>query len=1055
MPPVDSADPTGPVEASQISSQRIAQLCAGSVFVAGLTFFTLRLAGFELLALPVSGLMQPHTLSSLFFALLSVPLWIHLRYPEKKFAAAALIASAGVALLCSVLALLWLLANALGHSWAETTAPGNLLRDVLRSHTLILLAVLPLSLGMCLLPKERRIQRRYGDWAALLSLFLVQAVFLRVILEPEFPGTYYALETVLLVALLDAAVLFAAPGPSLLSLRQRRGAGGVTLRRMLPAAFLLPTVLGVLRAYGEQIELYPSWLGILFSVVLTTLFFGGLVLFTASLLERMEQNTRKASRRLKEEQARFQSAFEHAAIGMCIVDLSGHFLEVNRALCEMLGYAEEALLTLHFQEITHPDDLAHDVAYLEKLLRGESSFYQIEKRYLHNDGRVVWAILSVSLIRDAEGKACYFISQVQDITERELAQEALHKSCNELARAKSLLESTLNSTGDYIAAVDVDLALLAFNEAFAEEFEVIFGKTPQLGKSLPGHLAGFPEDQDNVTRLLKQALETGPFVSENTLGDPARTKRTYEFVLGSILDEAGAAVGVSFIGRDVSERRRHEQDLERREEHFRTLLELAPDGMLVVDAAGIICLVNTRTEALFGYTREELIGNNVSMLLPVSSQRGYPALLAWALQQEGVHHLGEVERVRGLRRAGDEFPVEVSISPIIIEEDRRLIAAIRDISERSRMLTALTKSEEHLQIALESARVGIWSWDPSAGALTWDSHMGPLFGLPPGSQPTNYEESMALVHPEDRAAYVQEAIASLASKEFFDERFRVIHPDGTIRWLASHARVWRDDEGNPKRLAGACWDVSEEQRHALALQRAAEELARSNKDLQQFAYAASHDLQEPLRAVAGCAQILQLRYNDLLDDEGRAVIRHTVDGARRMQTLIEDLLAYSRVGTRDMQLHPVCAEEPAREAMLNLEVAITESAAQIWVEPLPTVIADSGQLRQLFQNLLANAIKFRGTDPPRIVLSATREEDAWLFHVADNGIGIDPSHSARVFQVFQRLHTRGTYPGTGIGLAICKRIVERHGGQIGFQSELGAGATFHFSIPDAPEQEPA
>jgi PAS domain S-box-containing protein len=475
--------------------------------------------------------------------------------------------------------------------------------------------------------------------------------------------------------------------------------------------------------------------------------------------------------------------------------------------------------------------------------------------------------------------------------------------------------------------------------------------------------------------------------------------------------------------------------------------------MLVVDAAGTICLVNTRTEALFGYTREELIGNNVAVLLPASSQSRYPALLTWALQQEGVHHLGEVERVRGQRRGGEEFPVEVSISPIIIDDDRRVLAAIRDISERSRILSALSKSEENLQIALESARVGIWSWDPSTGVLTWDSHMGPLFGLPAGAQPTNYEESMGLVHPEDRAAYVQEAIASLASKEFFDERFRVIHPDGTIHWLASHARVWRDAEGNAIRLAGACWDVSEEQRHALALQRAAEELEASNKDLQQFAYAASHDLQEPLRAVAGCAQILQLRYNDLLDDEGRAVIRHTVDGARRMQTLIEDLLAYSRVGTRDMQLQPVSAEEPAREAMLNLEVAIAESGAQIWMESLPTVVADGGQLRQLFQNLLANAIKFRGTEPPRIVLSAHREDAAWLFHVADNGIGIDPTHSARVFQVFQRLHTRGTYPGTGIGLAICKRIVERHGGRIGFHSELGAGATFFFSIADSPGQE--
>jgi signal transduction histidine kinase len=234
------------------------------------------------------------------------------------------------------------------------------------------------------------------------------------------------------------------------------------------------------------------------------------------------------------------------------------------------------------------------------------------------------------------------------------------------------------------------------------------------------------------------------------------------------------------------------------------------------------------------------------------------------------------------------------------------------------------------------------------------------------------------------------------------------------------------------------------------LKQANTELARSNAELQEFAYVASHDLQEPLRAVAGCVELLQERVHGMLDAKGEELITHTVEGTFRMQTLIEDLLALSRVVTRAGPAAATDSDKVLQQALANLSVAIKESGAEVTHDVLPTLTVDPTQLLQLFQNLISNAIKFRGKEPPKVHVSAARDGAAWRFSVKDNGIGIEPQYFERIFRIFQRLHTRREYEGNGIGLAVCKKIVERHGGRIGLESALGRGSTFSFTIPDPP-----
>jgi light-regulated signal transduction histidine kinase (bacteriophytochrome) len=251
-------------------------------------------------------------------------------------------------------------------------------------------------------------------------------------------------------------------------------------------------------------------------------------------------------------------------------------------------------------------------------------------------------------------------------------------------------------------------------------------------------------------------------------------------------------------------------------------------------------------------------------------------------------------------------------------------------------------------------------------------------------------------------------------------------------------------------VTAAIRDITTRKKDELLLLHKVDELNRSNEELGQFAYIASHDLQEPLRMVASYTQLLSRRYKGQLDSDADEFIAFAVDGANRMQRLIQDLLAYSRVGTKGIDLLDTSSEEALQQALLNLRGAVEESGALVTHDLLPNVLADDLQLVQLFQNLVGNAIKYQSSGSPKVHISAARNgEKKWTFSVQDNGLGIDPLYFEKIFGMFQRLHKREEFDGTGIGLAICKKIVERHGGSISVESEPGQGSTFRFALPDS------
>jgi signal transduction histidine kinase len=355
------------------------------------------------------------------------------------------------------------------------------------------------------------------------------------------------------------------------------------------------------------------------------------------------------------------------------------------------------------------------------------------------------------------------------------------------------------------------------------------------------------------------------------------------------------------------------------------------------------------------------------------------------------------------------------------------------------------KRELLLTEAQAIARLGSWEWDPRTNRVTGTDELLRLFGFDPGGEQPEFEDYLARMHPTDREAVRAALRDALDGTRAYDIDYRVVMPDGTERAVHACGEVHRD--GGALRMTGTAQDVTERKRAELALEQRSAALARSNADLEQFAYVASHDLQEPLRMVTSYLQLLARRYQGRLDRDADEFIGFAVDGAARMRALINDLLAYSRVGTRGEPVVPTAVEEVLAQARANLQLAIGECGATLTHDPLPTVPADPAELAQLLQNLIGNALKFRGAAPPRVHVSAKPNGREWLFAVADNGIGLDPQYRERIFTIFQRLHTRDRYPGTGVGLAICKKIVERHGGRIWVESKPDEGATFYFTMP--------
>tara|TARA_R110002073_G_scaffold67393_3_gene167984 strand:+ start:6115 stop:8154 length:2040 start_codon:yes stop_codon:yes gene_type:complete len=382
----------------------------------------------------------------------------------------------------------------------------------------------------------------------------------------------------------------------------------------------------------------------------------------------------------------------------------------------------------------------------------------------------------------------------------------------------------------------------------------------------------------------------------------------------------------------------------------------------------------------------------------------------------------------------------------------RMAGSFEDISERKRAEEAAHRSEERYELAVRGTGVGVWDWDVSTGTVFWSEQLKRMLAPGVPEPELSIEAFAARIHDDDRERVLEALQQHLNHRAEYRAEYRSRLPDGNFIWVHSRGQAVWDDNGEPVRMAGSCHDITERKEAEVRMAQQADELLRTNRELEQYASIASHDLQEPLRKITSFGELLVRDYSDRLDERGRLLVDRMVDGAQRLRQLIEDLLSYSRSSNDRMRFADVPLADLLAEASNEFELAIAEAGAIITCESDIVLRGDELLLRQMFRNLLGNSLKYRGDAPPHVRVAAAKTEDElqWHLTIRDNGIGFSGRHAERVFEMFKRLHPRDAYPGTGIGLALCQRVVERHGGRIWVESKLGAGSCFHIELPIAP-----
>jgi len=509
------------------------------------------------------------------------------------------------------------------------------------------------------------------------------------------------------------------------------------------------------------------------------------------------------------------------------------------------------------------------------------------------------------------------------------------------------------------------------------------------------------------------------------------------------------AVVLSF-GRwlDLAERRRAQESEGRRaeQERRRAIFDNARDAIVTADDAGRIVEFNPAAERMFGRAVAQAAGEPLTILMPERFRAAHEGGLARFIATGETRVIGRTVELIGRRADESEFPLSLSLSTFVVDGERFFSGVLADISERQRGEAELRRSRALLDRSQQLARLGSWVWDIPSDTVTWSNELHRLYGTSPEEFEASYEAFLDHVHPDDRERVDAIVTRAYQTGGSFDFDHRTVRPDGEVFVMHAHGEVMLDEAGNAIKMEGTGQDVTQRRHDDEELARRAAALARSNADLEQFAYVASHDLSEPLRTISGFSELLERRHGERLDGEALEFLGSIIGGTARMKRLIDDLLAYSQAGSGEMRPERVDVARLVADVTSGLEATIAAAGVELEVSELPVVRGDRAQLARVFQNLISNAVKFRAGEHPRIWISAERDGADWRFEVADNGIGIEPRFAERVFGMFQRLHGREEYEGTGIGLPLCRRIVERYGGRIWIEARPGGGTALRFTL---------
>lgn len=740
--------------------------------------------------------------------------------------------------------------------------------------------------------------------------------------------------------------------------------------------------------------------------------------------------------KLREQQTYLRGLIESSVDGLVTVDPESFVTDVNERMCRMTGYKREELIGTPFADyFTNPERAR---AGVEETLKSEY-VTEYALTLVSRSRRELEVSFNASVFRSPDGEVRGIFASARDVADRVRLEEQLREQQNYL---RGLIESSV----DGLVTVDPDGFITDVNEQFCRMTD--YSRDELIGSPFRRYFADGEAADRGVRLTVAEGIVTNYELVLTTKGG---RKTTVSFNASIFRSPDGEIQGIFASARDISEQARLQTQLGEQQAYNRSLIEASADALFAIAPEGVIIDVNEEATRVTGYTRKQLINSRFREYFTEPDKA-----------DAGVNQTFEEGRVLGyeltlISRGGRKTTVSFNagVFTSVSGEPLGILAAARDITAQKELEQQLRDSQIYTRSLIESNIDALMTTDP-LGIIT------------------DVNEQM-----EELTGYARDELVGSAFKEYFidsaraEEGIKLVLRDGKVTnyeltaksksgyetVVSYNATTFFDREGKLKGVFAAARDITEQKAAEEALAKAhtdlegrAGDLERSNIDLAQFAYVASHDLAEPLRVVSSYVQLLESRYKEKLDARAGQYVQHVVEGVGRMQTLIGDLLAYSRVGTSERVLEDVDLSKLVEGVLNTTSQAIKDRRARVEMLDLPVIKADPIQMQQLIQNLILNALKFTAPEvTPKVTVAAERRNGFWTLSVADNGIGVSDKYRDHIFLPFKRLNTKDEYPGSGIGLAICKRIVERHGGTIWNEGAPEGGTIFYFSVPEQHE----
>lgn len=761
---------------------------------------------------------------------------------------------------------------------------------------------------------------------------------------------------------------------------------------------------------------------------------------------------KKTEAELSEKDKRFRALIENITDQISLVDEKGTIIYASPSVTKILGYSGDKYIGNNIFDFINEEDKETADNLFEEVLREKGNIVNnIQLRFRNSKGEWMWHETTAhNLIYDPAIGAIVFI--YRDITDRKKAEQ-------EILLQKSYFQQLFENSPEGIVILDNQDRILNANKGFERMFQhsVDEIKDRTLNKII------VPES------MLEQATQMTLFVLKGEIIHRETQRKRKD---GSIVDVSILAypitlgdnqIGVYGIYNDITERKETEKALRNSEERYRAFVKQSTEGIwrfeflepvsikLPIDEQvknifkyGYLAECNDVFAKMYGYeSASDIAGSRIGELLIETESKNIDYIRKSIM---GGYKIDNIESIERDKEGNKKILMNNLVG--IVENDTlvRIWGSQRDITESKKAQEELSKTQFRLATLLKNLQ-NVVLYETGDNKEFMSENVLEMLGYN-AEMFSNRDFFKTITHPGDWKNIEEKTKEwnKAGSVGVLNQELRVRRADGRYIWVEDHMIKVRNN--GDSHMAGVLIDITEHKTNEEKLKNLADKLSQSNNELEQFAYVASHDLQEPLRMVASYIQLLQRRYKGNITAEADEFINYAVDGVVRMKTLINDLLAYSRVNTKDAQFEDVDCNKVVEQSIKNLAASIEETGAEINVEILPTVKANKMQINQLFQNLISNAIKFRKPDvKPVVNISAKYAGDEWIFTVSDNGIGIDKEFSDKIFIIFQRLHNSSEYPGTGIGLAICKRIVEKLGGHLWVESEVDMGSTFNFTIP--------